>query len=273
MNTQFSRCRLTQCGYSTIFRAHRFAGWIGRVTPLALAVLAALASTADRLAAQTNGVWGVTAAGSGAGTNLWSAKFNWQSFTAADGTGATADFSQLTMTNNVTVQLDTPRNIGNLIFGDLGNAYNWTLDNNGSAGNTLMLVNPLATPVISTVQPSITVNNGTTTIDAVITGTQGLVVNPAGGNGTLVLTGANTFYDAALAKQRAERRLRRDLDSGGHSEHCVGRAGWFTLFCRGESLGLFARGQRPVSRPRRVVHSGRHCHQRRHVGSDRNIPN
>ncbi len=82
-----------------------------------------------------------------------------------------------------------------MIFGDLGNTYNWTLDNTGNSNNTLTMANALATPVISTIQPTISVKNGTATISAVITGSQGLVVNPSGGSGTLVLSGANTFYD------------------------------------------------------------------------------
>ena len=83
-----------------------------------------------------------------------------------------------------------------LIFGDQGNTYNWTLDNNNSSSNTLNLGNPLSNPLIYTPQQTISVNNGTTTISAVITGSLGLVVNPSGGTGTLVLSGNNTFYNS-----------------------------------------------------------------------------
>ena len=161
--------------------------WVNVVAPV---LLAALLLRPSQLPAQTNGIWGNTSP-----TGNWSDAINWQSGNVADGTGGTADFSQQTMTNSVLVHLDAPRSISGLTFGDLGNTYNWSLDNNGSSSNILTLANPLATPVISTVQPAISVNNGTATISAVITGSEGLVVNPSGGNGTLVLTGANTFYD------------------------------------------------------------------------------
>ena len=127
----------------------------------------------------------------------WSgAAINWQGGNVADGTGATADFSQQTMTNNITVDLDTPRTVANLIFGDLGNTYNWTLDNNSTAANILTLANP-TTPGDPAVQPTITVLNGTTTISAVVAGSQGFTLNPTGGSGTLVLTALNTINGAA----------------------------------------------------------------------------
>ena len=74
--------------------------------------------------------------------------------------------------------LDGAQTIGNLRFGDAGNAYGWTL-NTGSAG-----------PLTLAGTPVIIVSNQTTTIGLVLAGTVGL---GKGGPGTLVLTGANTY--------------------------------------------------------------------------------
>jgi hypothetical protein len=120
-----------------------------KALPACGAILALLVFAAAHAVAQTNGVWSSTAA-----SGLWSSPTNWQSGNIADGTGATADFSQLTMTNDVTVSLDSSRTIGNLLFGDQGDTYNWTLDNNATPANVLNLG-------VSTGMPSITVNNGT----------------------------------------------------------------------------------------------------------------
>ena len=132
---------------------------------------------AGRLAGQTNGVWNETTSGSSAGTNLWNTASNWQNSTIASGTGATADFSQLTLTANETVHLDTPETVGNLIFGDQGNTFNWTLDNNNQAANTLTLAAP------SSAVPMVTVNNGTATVAAALAGTQGLTTFRRGNAG------------------------------------------------------------------------------------------
>ena len=165
----------------SVFSRRRLAG--ARSVPLWLAVAACLLLNSSRLAAQSNGAWGNTAP-----SGNWSDAINWQGGNVADDTGATADFSQQTMTNNITVHLNSSRSIGNLVFGDLGNTYNWTVDSTG----LLSLATPLATPVTSSAQPTITVNNGTATISAVVSGTQGFVLNLGGGTGTLVLSGART---------------------------------------------------------------------------------
>ncbi len=153
---------------------------------VAVVALAALLSIPGRLAAQTNGVWNSTAA-----SGSWSAAINWQGFFIADGTGATADFSQQTLTNSVTVHLDSARNIGSLIFGDVGNTFNWTLDNSNTTANVLTL--KVVADAANSLHPSIAVSSGTATLSGVLTGTQGLVVNPGGQTGMLVLSGANTF--------------------------------------------------------------------------------
>ena len=116
-----------------------------------------------------NGTWTNPNGGS------WENAGNWQSGAIASGINFTADFSTLSLSANATVTLDGALSIGNLIFGDQANAYNWTL-NTGSGG-------PLTLRVDSG-SPSITVNNETTTIGLSLTGTEGLNQN---GNGTLVL--------------------------------------------------------------------------------------
>ena len=106
----------------------------------------------------------------------WSNPANWQGGTIANGTDNTADFSTLTLSADATITLDGAQTVGNLIFGDLAGAHNWFL-NTGTGG-------PLTLSVSATPSPAITVNNQTTTIGAILAGTQGVSQN---GNGTLVL--------------------------------------------------------------------------------------
>jgi autotransporter-associated beta strand protein len=117
-------------------------------------------------------------------TNLangsWAGGSNWSPNIPASGSGATADFSTLSLNSNLTVTLDGAKTIGRLLFGDLGNAFNWTL-NTGSAG---------ALTLDATNSPVISVNNQTATIGAVLAGTNGVVKS---GSGTLVLGGNNTY--------------------------------------------------------------------------------
>ena len=102
------------------------------------------------------------------------------------GSGITADFNTVNIPADTTVNLNSARTIGNLIFGDTDSSgASWTLANNGVAGNKLILAGTT---------PTVTVNNlGTTgkaTISAVVDGTAGLTKS---GVGTLALTGANTY--------------------------------------------------------------------------------
>src|SRR5206468_4152473 len=97
-----------------------------------------------------------------------------------------ADFSTLDLTADNTVHLSSARTLGGLLFGDTTPSNNWILDNNGTAANTLTLST-------STGTPTITVNNQTATISAVLAGTQGFTKS---GNGILALTGSNTYSGA-----------------------------------------------------------------------------
>ena len=124
----------------------------------------------------TNGTWNVAASG------YWSVAGNWSNG-IPDG-GYSADFSTLDITSDITVHLDSPRTVGNLVFGDPvpATAAGWILDNNSSAGNILTLtgaitVNPLGTGKAAT-------------ISAAISGPAGLT---KAGTGPLKLSGANTF--------------------------------------------------------------------------------
>ena len=116
-----------------------------------------------------------------AGGGSWATTGNWNPAGPPDGADNTTDFSQQTLAANATVTLDGSHTIGNLIFGDQGNAYNWTLAP-GSGGTLAMQV--------SSGTPAVTVNNQTATISAVLAGNQGLTTL---GGGTLILTASNVY--------------------------------------------------------------------------------
>lgn len=147
---------------------------------LVAAFSAALAASCAQAA---DGTWNVNSNG------LWSTPENWLDTTVASGTGATARFDTLDITADRTVNLDSTRTIGNLIFGDTSTATagGWTIGNNGNAANIL-------TFDVASGAPLITVNalgtGKTASITAVIAGADGLSKN---GSGTLLLNAANTF--------------------------------------------------------------------------------
>ncbi len=141
-----------------------------------------VATTASGNVVVATPYWAVAASGN------WGAAGNWFASTIASGSGVTADFSQVDITNDTTVHLNSSSTVGNLIFGDSNSnsAANWIVDDNGSSGaNTLTLAG---------ISPTVTVTNlgtgKTATISAVILGTNGLTT---AGPGTLVLAGANRF--------------------------------------------------------------------------------
>lgn len=139
--------------------------------------------TADIL---TSATW--TATGGG----FWNTPGNWQEGIVATGSGLTADFSTLNITSDTVVNLDSPRTIGTLVFGDTvtGTAAGWTLANNSVAGNTLTLAGTT---------PRVTVNalgtGKSATISAVVAGSEGVTKD---GSGSLVLSGANTYGGATV---------------------------------------------------------------------------
>jgi rhamnogalacturonan endolyase len=133
-----------------------------------------------------SGVWSSTQSG-----DAWSDPANWEDGIVATGAGATADFTHLS--DDFVVQLDTPRTVGRLVFGDPGmsDAALWTLSDNGSGGNVLTLdgptpnlhVNAVATSGGDTVDvPSAA--DSPTTLDVVLAGSKGFTKT---GIGTLVI--------------------------------------------------------------------------------------
>jgi autotransporter-associated beta strand protein len=127
------------------------------------------------LSPAVSSIWTNTSGGS------WPVTANWSNHVAANGIGATANFNTLTLTANATVTLDGGRKIGNLFFEDQNAVkHGWTL--NTGAGDPLTLAVSNGTPFIS--------NNVSTTIGAVLAGTNGLIKN---GSGTLTLSATNTF--------------------------------------------------------------------------------
>lgn len=118
---------------------------------------------------------------------LWGDAMNWTAMQAADGSGATADFNLVDLAGDTAVTLESPRTVGNLVFGDTDTttAGGWVIDNFGVSTNILTLAGTT---------PTITVNplaaGKSVSIVAGISGTQGLTKS---GAGTLVLTGANDY--------------------------------------------------------------------------------
>jgi fibronectin-binding autotransporter adhesin len=127
------------------------------------------------LSPPVSSIWTNTSGGS------WPAGANWSNSVVASGVGATAGFNTLTLTANVTVNLNGARTIGNLLFDDRNaTKHGWTL--NTGTGDPLTLAVSNGTPVIS--------NNVPTTIGAVLAGTSGLTKT---GSDTLTLSATNTY--------------------------------------------------------------------------------
>ena len=126
-------------------------------------------------------------------TNLsggsWPVPGNWYVDAVADGSAMIGDFSKLDLTADATVTLDGARTIAGMTFGDTTPGNNWIL-NTGSAG-PLTLSAATGTPVINVI-------NGTTTIGAVLAGTQGVIKT---GTGTLMLGTANTLTGGVTVSQ------------------------------------------------------------------------
>ncbi|RYD23990.1 MAG: hypothetical protein EOP88_02010 [Verrucomicrobiaceae bacterium] len=121
-----------------------------------------------------NGTWTSNDGGDWSDTTKWSGGF------PANGIGQTANFSTLNLAADATVNLDSARSIGSLLFGDTAGAQTWTLASTG--GKLLTLETSGGTP-------SIAVNQNTATITASLGGTN---LNKTGA-GTLALAGDNSL--------------------------------------------------------------------------------
>jgi fibronectin-binding autotransporter adhesin len=169
------------------------------------------------------------------GNGLWSADANWDSGIVADGSGNTADFSTISITGNRTVNLDSPRTIGNLIFADTTPAANnWILAFNGAPINILTLDGGT---------PTVTVNDmgtGTATISAIIAGSQGLTKE---GSGTLILTGLNTYTGDTVINSGTLRGSNARIPFGvGFGDVFIGPAGTLSITNNTSINGLSGTG-------------------------------
>jgi autotransporter-associated beta strand protein len=139
---------------------------------IASAAAAASSLLASATQAQVTGTFKNPAGGS------WGTPGNWTG--GIPGLpGDTADFSTLNLTADATVTLDGNRAVGNLLFGDTVPSNNWII--NTGVGSGILTIDGSS--------PTITVNNGTATINTSYTvGLNGLT---KAGDGALVLAGAH----------------------------------------------------------------------------------
>jgi autotransporter-associated beta strand protein len=147
------------------------------VTLRAFATKSGLGDSSETSATFTTipiGVWNVDANG------VWSQSDNWLTNAVPDGIGVAVDFFTLPQSGVSTVTLDSNRTVGSMTFGNTNN-FDWSVASSGSSVLTL---------AVGSGTPTITVQDSITTIAPVLGGTQGFA---KAGNGTLVLTGSNTY--------------------------------------------------------------------------------
>ena len=91
-----------------------------------------------------SGVWISTNDG-----ELWSENTNWDGNLIASGNGATADFGLRDLTADTSLEIDSNRTLGRLVFGDTdySTPAGWTIDDGGNAARTISLAGG-STPVI-----------------------------------------------------------------------------------------------------------------------------
>jgi len=148
---------------------------IGRFKQSSRALICGLALVTAGAVHAASGTW---TNGVDAPDNVWSAATNWLDNIIADGAGSTATLSN-ELAAPVTVSLDTPRTIGNLVF--LLGAY--TITNNDVDANVLTLAGPTKPLVLV---PAATIS---TIRRTVLAGTSGFVLD---GGGQLNLFKENT---------------------------------------------------------------------------------
>ena len=111
---------------------------------------------------------------------LWSESAKWLKGVIPDGVGVAADFSVIPQSASAIVDLDGDRTVGSLKFSST-DPTTWSLTS---------VDNHIITLATASSSPTIEVAEGTTTISARLTGSQGLTKT---GGGTLQLNGASTL--------------------------------------------------------------------------------
>jgi len=180
--------------------------------------------------AATTYTWETTTSGS-----LWSTSGDWNPIGPADGAGNTADFSALDIAATTTVNLDSNRTIGSLLFGDTSGSSGWilgttggtlTLDNTGGSGAPLINVKTagetvqITAPLAGTHGATITgASAAFLQLDAANTGLSGQVTlnstSGTGGQFTLELQTNNALGSATLfSDPGGSNNARIMLDSG-----------------------------------------------------------
>lgn len=165
---------------------------------------------------------------SGVASGGWDISNNW-SPNGLPGTGDTADFTTLYITNASTISLDADQTNGNLIFGDPSPTGTWVVD----ASGTLTLESAFGTPTVD-------VTNETATIQATILGTNGFMKL---GAGTLVLNGVNTY--SGNTTNNAGTLTMAAAGSGSSGAPTSGPFGTGTLVLNGGTLNV-ASGDGPL---------------------------
>lgn len=145
---------------------------------------------------------------------LWSNSSNWLNAVVADGSGLGADFAGLDLTGDTTVQLDSSRTLGSLVFGDadVSTSGGWIVGNNGNLANSLTITGLTSTITVNAmgVGSGAVINaalkcpgNLTKAGDGTLkfggsTSLAGLIVNGGTnvitGNTTILGTGSTDFY-------------------------------------------------------------------------------
>jgi autotransporter-associated beta strand protein len=122
---------------------------------------------------------------SGNASGSWGNAANWSN-NIPDGVDTVADFSTLDITTEGFVNIDAPRTVGRLRFGDTTPNNNWTLTN-----AALTLATTVVQPVIDVSNPNASINN-------VLKGTQGFIKQ---GSGTLYINGISTMKGDVTVRQ------------------------------------------------------------------------
>ena len=129
----------------------------------------------------------------------WSTAANWTNNAIGNGAGVTADFSTLNITAGVTVQLDSPRTIGGMTFGDTVAGQSWTLGNNSQPLNVLTMAGTNS-PTITATAPVTIIAGLNLATNVTVANTAGVTINGGiSGIGGLVKTNAGTLSFATTS--------------------------------------------------------------------------